>query len=72
MSRARDRNWFVGPFMGGVTWYPYQIALGATLRYWPCLFAPSVRIHLGPFKVWFGVQFRRNQRVTNEPEPDDD
>jgi len=44
--------------MGGATFYPYQLALGLSLRYWPCLFAPSVRIHLGPFKVWGAIRLR--------------
>jgi hypothetical protein len=52
MSRARDWNFDFGPFIGGFTFYPYQIALGATVRYWPGVFAPAIRVHLGPFKFW--------------------
>ncbi len=59
MSRVRERCWFGRRFMGGVAWYPYQWAFGLSLRYWPCLFAPSVRMHVGPFKVWFGVNIGR-------------
>jgi hypothetical protein len=43
--------------MGGAAFYPYQIALGMSLRYWPCLFAPSIRVHIGPFKLWGAVSF---------------
>lgn len=53
--RARDWDWQLGRFIGGFTFYPYQLALGASLRYWPCLFAPSLRLHIGPFKVWVAV-----------------
>lgn len=58
MSRARDIDFKLGPFGGGVTWYPYQISLGFSLRYWPCLFAPTIRIHIGPFKAWLYVSLR--------------
>ena len=58
MSRARQTDWFGRRWAGGVAWYPYQLALGVTVRYWPCLFMPSVRVHAGPFKVWFGVRLR--------------
>ncbi len=62
MSRARDAVFFWGPFGGGLTFYPYQLALGASLMYWPCLFAPSIRIHIGPFKFWMYVSFKpKNQ-----------
>jgi hypothetical protein len=57
-GRARDKDFVLGPFMGGATFYPYQAALGVSLRYWPCLFAPSIRIHLGPFKVWFALRLK--------------
>lgn len=65
MARARSADFFKGPFMGGFTFYPYQVALGMSLRYWPCLYAPSIRIHVGPFKVWFGIQFRKRKNDDN-------
>ena len=52
MSSAREWNFSLGPFMGGFTLYPYQLALGISVQYWRCIFAPSIRVHLGPFKVW--------------------
>ena len=58
MSRARDWDFTWGPFIGGFTFYPYQLALGVTVRYWRCIFAPAIRIHLGPFKFWCCVRFR--------------
>jgi hypothetical protein len=59
MSRARDIDFLVGPLGGGATFYPYQISLGLTLRWWPCLFAPTIRLHIGPFKVWAYLRFKR-------------
>lgn len=55
MSRARDLDWQLGRAMGGFTFYPYQVALGCTVRYWPGVFAPSIRLHIGPFKIWVAV-----------------
>lgn len=57
MSSGRAREWYFhwACFGGGLTFYPYQIAFGLTLRYWPGLFAPSVRLHIGPFKAWIYV-----------------
>jgi hypothetical protein len=61
MSRARDWDWHTRWAGGGLTWYPYQIAFGCSLRYWPCLMAPSIRVHIGPFKVWMYVSFKRSE-----------
>jgi hypothetical protein len=58
MSRARDLSFHRGPFGGGVTFYPYQLALGFSLRYWPCIFAPAFRLHVGPVKLWGYVSFK--------------
>jgi hypothetical protein len=46
----RDFSW--GPAGGGISFYPYQMALEVSIRYWPCVFAPSVRLHIGPLKLW--------------------
>ncbi len=43
---------------GGFTFYPYQISLGLTLRYWHKLYAPNIRFHIGPFKAWFYVKLK--------------
>jgi len=40
---------------GGFTLYPYQFALGISFRYWPCIFAPTARIHIGPIKFWIYI-----------------
>ena len=60
MAMARQHDGRAGPFVGGVAFYPYQVSLGATVRYWPDDRLPSIRVHVGPFKVWGGVVFRRN------------
>lgn len=54
-GKAIDLDVSAGPFIGGVTFYPYQVAFGVSLRYWPCLFAPAFRIHVLCFKVWGAV-----------------
>lgn len=61
MSKAREWDFQRGRFIGGATFYPYQFSLGFSLRYWPCIFAPSLRIHVGPFKVWLAVLGRRKE-----------
>ena len=48
-----------GRLMGGIGFYTYQISLGFSLRYWPCLRMPTIRIHAGPFKFWIGFCFKR-------------
>jgi hypothetical protein len=52
VSRCRDADFRFGRLIGGVSFYPYQVALGLSVRYWPCIFAPSLRVHIGPLKVW--------------------
>jgi hypothetical protein len=34
----------------GITIFPYQIALGCSLRYWSGM--PAFRLYLGPIKLW--------------------
>lgn len=51
-----EADWHGKRFGGGATFYPYQLSFGVSLRYWRCLFAPSVRVHIGPFKVWIYVR----------------
>ena len=43
-------------FGGGLTFYPYQITFGISLRYWPCIFAPSIRIHFLCWKLWVYIK----------------
>ncbi len=64
MSRARDWDFGFGRFIGGLTFYPYQLAVGMTIRYWPNVFAPSIRIHVGPFKLWC-CWIDRKEKVRN-------
>ena len=37
---------------GGITFHPSKIAFGISLKYWKCLYAPVIEIHLFCFKVW--------------------
>ena len=57
-ARVLDKDISIGRFLGGVTFYPYQIAFGFSLRYWPCIFAPAFRIHFLCFKVWGCFTFK--------------
>lgn len=59
VRRAREFDWVFGPFIGGFTIYPYQIAVGMTLRYWD---GPMIRVHLGPFKGWICWVIRGKRR----------
>ncbi len=40
---------------GGATFFPYQLALGLSVRWMSCLSGPAIRLYLGPFKLWMGV-----------------
>jgi len=46
---------------GGFVIFPYQFALGLSLRYWSCLAAIAIRIYCGPFKIWFSIPIKRKQ-----------
>jgi len=54
-----DFKW--GCIWGGIGFYTYQLALGITVRYWPCLKMPTLRLHLGPFKFWIGLCFGKRE-----------
>ena len=54
-AKAKDYDFKKGRFGGGFTIYPYQLSFGISFRYWPCIFAPTVRIHIGPFKLWLYI-----------------
>ena len=46
-------NFHKGPFVGGFTFFPYQLALGISIRFWFSLFGfTAIRLYLGPFKFW--------------------
>ncbi len=49
MTRERSFQAF-----GGLTWFPYQFALGFSVRFDGEFRA--VRLYLGPLKVWVSVQ----------------
>lgn len=43
---------------GGFDFYPYQIAFGISLRYWPCFSGPAFRVYFGPIKIWGYVKIK--------------
>lgn len=53
-----EKDFGKGRFIGGATIYPYQITFGISLRYWPDLYMPNIRIHFLCFKVWLGVRLK--------------
>ena len=59
MSRARECDFHWGPFGGGLTFFPYQLAFGVSLRYWASIYAPALRVYAGPLKLWLYCSFRR-------------
>ena len=61
MSKAKTIDFKKGRFIGGITYYPYQITFGVSLRYWPSIFAPSLRIHFICFKVWISYPLNNNE-----------
>ena len=60
MSRVRELDFSFGPLMGGFTFFPYQLALGISIRYWSC-FAPAIRVYVGPFKFWCFLNLKENK-----------
>lgn len=46
------REWFWSNHWCGLGFqiYPYQLALGISLRWWDS--GPAFRVYLGPLKVW--------------------
>lgn len=56
--KTKNKDFFYKCDGIGFTFYPYQISLGVSLRYWPCIFAPAFRIYIGPFKIWGYVSFK--------------
>ena len=60
---ALSRIWHFGRFTGEVAFYPYQIALGMTVRMFEGL--ASIRLHVGPVKVWLGFR-TGDHRISKE------
>lgn len=52
MWQAKEYEIKAGAFFGGLTIFPYQLALGLSIGVWPCLNAPRFRLYVGPFKLW--------------------
>ncbi len=56
--KAIDYDFHYKRIGGGITFYTYQLSIGVTFRYWPCIYAPSIRIHFGPIKIWGYILFK--------------
>lgn len=44
---------------GGFQIYPYQLAVGCSFKYLPCMKTVMFRLYIGPFKLWFNIPSRR-------------
>ena len=66
---AHDLDFDWDFLIGGVTFLPYQLAFGFSIRYWPSHFSPAIRLYLGPFKFWcYVVRKRYRKEKENEVE----
>ena len=55
MRQARDVEFELGWFSGGIRFYPYQGGVGLSVSFWPCIKRPEISIYAGPLKIWIGV-----------------
>lgn len=55
MNKAIDWTFELGWVSGGVRFYPYQVGIGISMSFWPCIQRPDISIHVGPFKLWVGI-----------------
>ncbi len=56
MDRCWQVDFFRPRLCGGFAFYTYQLALGFSFRYWRCIKTPSLRLHIGPIKLWLGFR----------------
>jgi len=49
-AKVKERNFNSKKYLGGITFLPYQFALGFGFRMW-CT-GPAFRFYAGPFKFW--------------------
>ncbi len=54
----------IGPILGGIEFFPYQIALGISFRIW-CT-GPALRLYFGPFKIWLSLSLTKTGAVKGE------
>jgi len=60
--KAKDFDFTFKRVTIGFTFYPYQLTFGFSLRYWPCIFMPSIRIHFLCFKIWVGIRLTKEEK----------
>ncbi len=56
VNTAHELNFGIGPVFGGLVLLPYQLAVGLSLRYLPCIHSVMLRVYAGPFKDWLNVR----------------
>ena len=52
VSKVRELDFDWKYLIGGFSFFPYQVAFGFSIRYWPLTFSPAIRVYFGPFKFW--------------------
>lgn len=50
--KAKEIEFLSEKFGIGFKFYPYKIAFGISLIYWPCIFTPAFDLYFGPLKIW--------------------
>ena len=53
--KVRDWEREKGIFNAGIRFYPYQGGFGIAFSWWPCIKRPQISLHIGPFKLWIGI-----------------
>ena len=53
-------------FILGITFFPYQLSLGLTLRYLPGCGGFGFRFYFGPIKIWGGCLRKKENKNRNE------
>ena len=56
LNKVYEKNFEIGKIYGGLEFFTYQLAFGASIRYLDCLESVMVRLYLGPFKLWLNLR----------------
>ena len=56
----------IGPILGGIELFLYQLAIGISLRWWEG--GPALRLYFGPFKFWLSLSFTKIGIIKGEDE----
>jgi len=54
----------IGPVLGGIELFLYQLAMGISLRWWHT--GPALRLYFGPFKIWLSLSLTKTGAMKEE------